>query len=367
MRNIESYHVVALFSGGLDSIVAAKLMQEQGHSVLCLHFCTPFFGKPEKITHWQKIYGLTIRAVDVGDEFVNMLVRRPVHGFGSVLNPCVDCKVLMMRHARRIMDEVGACCIVSGEVIGQRPMSQRRDTLNVIARDGGVEDRLLRPLCAKHLAPTFAEREGLVDRERMLDLFGRGRKGQMALAEHFKLKEIPTPAGGCRLAEQENARSYWPLLHHIPQPTAKDFYLTAKGRQLWSAGEHPLWLTIGRKMQDNEDILALAGPDDLLFKTANFPGPVGLGRVAGQAWTEEAITSAAAVVASYANKAVDHHKTTGEAVAVRVHPGSLDAPGRVVDVIPQRVTPFGWGEQNWESTKASIKEEAKALREQESA
>ncbi|MEG2139801.1 MAG: tRNA(5-methylaminomethyl-2-thiouridylate) methyltransferase, partial [Bilophila sp.] len=171
-----SPHAVALFSGGLDSILATRLIQEQGLVVRCLHFVTPFFGKPHLIPHWEEVYGLSIEAVDVSEAYIRLLLERPEHGFGKVLNPCVDCKILMMRTAREIMARLGATFLISGEVLGQRPMSQRRDTLNVIRREGAVRDTLLRPLCAQHLDPTEPELSGLVDRSRLLSIFGRGRK-----------------------------------------------------------------------------------------------------------------------------------------------------------------------------------------------
>ena len=136
--NTSTPHAFALFSGGLDSILAARLIMEQGLVVRCLHFVTPFFGKPQLIPHWEKVYGLEVEAVDVGEAFVRLLRERPAHGFGKVMNPCVDCKILMMRKARELMKKWGASFLISGEVLGQRPMSQRRDTLNVIRRDAEV-------------------------------------------------------------------------------------------------------------------------------------------------------------------------------------------------------------------------------------
>ena len=173
---MKNYDGIALFSGGLDSILAARLLMEQGRSIKCLHFFSPFFGHPGRVEHWQEVYGLDITAVDASAAFVDMLRRGPAYGFGSAMNPCVDCKILMMRMARECMEEYGAKFLVSGEVLGQRPMSQRRDTLNVIRRDAEVRDILLRPLCAKLLDPTAAEESGLVDRSRLLGLNGRGRK-----------------------------------------------------------------------------------------------------------------------------------------------------------------------------------------------
>lgn len=145
---------------------------EQGLVVRCLHFVTPFFGKPQLIPHWEKVYGLEVEAVDVGEAFVRLLRERPAHGFGKVMNPCVDCKILMMRKARELMKKWGASFLISGEVLGQRPMSQRRDTLNVIRRDAEVKESLLRPLSAQLLDPTAPEISGLVDRNKLLGIFG---------------------------------------------------------------------------------------------------------------------------------------------------------------------------------------------------
>ena len=231
--NTSTPHAFALFSGGLDSILAARLIMEQGLVVRCLHFVTPFFGKPQLIPHWEKVYGLEVEAVDVGEAFVRLLRERPAHGFGKVMNPCVDCKILMMRKARELMKKWGASFLISGEVLGQRPMSQRRDTLNVIRRDAEVKESLLRPLSAQLLDPTAPEISGLVDRNKLLGIFGRGRKSQMALADQMGLKEIPTPAGGCKLAEKENSRRYWPVLTRLKEPTVEDFELSNIGRQYW--------------------------------------------------------------------------------------------------------------------------------------
>ena len=358
---------VALFSGGLDSILAAKLIQEQGLDVIGLHFVSPFFGNPEKVAHWESLHGLPIRAVDVSESFVRMLVRRPEHGFGSVLNPCVDCKILMLRQARTIMEETRACCIVSGEVLGQRPMSQRRDALNIIRRDAGVRDCLLRPLCALRLDPTEAELNGLVDRTRLLGITGRGRKDQMALAARFGLREIPAPAGGCRLTEQENARSYWPVLLHSPQPSVSDFRLANTGRQFWhdqdSPGRPALWLCVGRNQEDNDALMALAQEGDLLFKTKDFPGPIALGRRFDQDWSNEAVEAAAAFTASYSPKCLRHLKDTGTLAAVRVHAGSLDNPGQVLMVSPSRQPSLSWRECSWPEAFEAIRAEAKKERE----
>ena len=404
MSDISKARVLALFSGGLDSILAARLVQEQGMDVQCLHFVTPFFGTPEKVSFWRKHYGLNVRCIDIGDEFVRMLAQWPAHGFGSVLNPCVDCKILMMRQAKRLMEEEGAVCVVSGEVLGQRPMSQRRDTLNIIHRDAELKGKLLRPLSALLLDPTEVEEAGIIDRTQLLGIAGRGRKQQVELAARWGITDFPQPSGGCRLTEQENARSYWPILAYCPNPLAADFYLANTGRQFWyndrddakenfapdatpdatpatapdaTPGAAPdatpdampdaapatapdatpdavpgaaFRLIVGRKKDDNERLMELAGEQDLLFKVRDFPGPIAVGRHMGSPWPQDLVASAAAFVASYCPKAVRHAQESGEAIAVRVHTGSLDCPGSILTLVPGRS--FAWREWLWEEAKS---------------
>lgn len=322
---------VALFSGGLDSILAAKVVMEQGVEVHCLHYTTPFFGKPDQLDHWREIYGLNIEAIDVGEAYTRMLRQRPVYGFGKVMNPCVDCKILMMRHARQRMEELGASFLISGEVLGQRPMSQRRDTLNVILRDGGVRGSLLRPLCAIHLDPTEAELTGAVDRSRLLGMSGRGRSQQLALAATMGIAEIPTPGGGCKLAEKENARRYWPVLTRVAEPVSADFDLANVGRQGWSEN---LWLSMGRNEDDNEALPQLARCGDVLMKVLDYPGPLALLRPVGDATPEE-WRLAASLLASFAPKAV---RNGGE---VEVRLSNPDGSTKeILTVLPARHNAF---------------------------
>ncbi len=335
---MKSYHALALFSGGLDSILAAKTILDQGLSVLCLHFTSPFFGKPGKIDHWRAIYGLDIEAVDVAEPYVRMLAAGPAHGLGKALNPCVDCKILMLRRAKELLSAYGASFIVSGEVVGQRPMSQRLDALNIISRDADVRDILLRPLCAKKLPPTAAETSGLVDRERLHAMGGRGRKDQMALAQAFGITEIPTPAGGCLLTELESARRFFPLFERIPDPSPADFALANIGRQYWAG---PLWLAIGRNQSDNARLEGLLHEGDLAFKVRDYPGPLAIARRhAGAPWDAAAIADAAAFLASFNPKAV--------AIDGPVQVGVAGFAGSPVIVTPSRHTPLGWKEPTWD-------------------
>ena len=304
------YDALSLFSGGLDSILASKLMQSLGHKVLGLHFVSPFFGRPERVREWTAEYKIPIEVIDVGQEFVDLMAAFPPHGFGKVLNPCVDCKILMLRRAKTLLPKYEASFLISGEVLGQRPMSQRADTLNIIRNDADVRDVLLRPVSAGLLSPTPMEESGLVDRSRLHSLCGRGRQGQFRLAKALGVTKIPPQAGGCRLGERESARRYWPLLRSCPRPESRLFDIANVGRQLWRrTGGQPSghWLAMGREHKDNEKLLALAKPEDRVFVLKDFPGPHALaGHIPGPAWTQDVLEEAAACLASYAPKARNH-------------------------------------------------------------
>ena len=347
---------VVLFSGGLDSILAARLLEDQGLRVRCLHFYSPFFGEPAAVAWWRRIYRLEIDAVDVGEEFCELLRQRPEHHFGKALNPCMDCKILLLRHARRHMERLGARIVATGEVLGQRPMSQRRDALNVIRRDAGVEDVLLRPLSALCLPPIPAEEKGFVDRSRLLGISGRGRKDQLELARKYRLAHIPTPGGGCRLTEKGNACRYWPVLRFLPRPEAADFHLANLGRQFWlERGGERFWLSMGRNARDNESLIAALRPDDVRIGIAGFAGPVAVARF-GATWPEDALADAAALTASYAGKALAAAQR-GELVYGR----ALAPDGRELWRGPVEPRRDGvWREPQWESAREEIREERRA-------
>ena len=357
----ETPDAVVLFSGGLDSILAARVLMDQGLRVRCLHCVSPFFGEPGAVARWQRLYGLDVDVADVSDDFAAMLRERPAHGFGKCLNPCVDCKILLLRAARRHMEAVGARVLASGEVLGQRPMSQRLDTLHLIPREAGVRGLLLRPLCARHLPPTQAEESGLVDRERLLGFSGRGRGDQLALAREFGFSEIPTPGGGCRLTERENARRYWLALTRKPAgagegaPTARDFRLAATGRQYWrEAGGRWHWLCVGRNNKDNERLARNAATEDLVLRLAGLPGPLALAR-GGSGWERPLLEEAAAIMASCAPRA---REVAAAGSPVGVNAGGLRlilAPGAV-----QRGYCEAWALPQWEEVREEIRAEARA-------
>ncbi len=202
---------VALISGGLDSLLAARVIQEQGVHVEGINFFTGFCveghthairkkdrAKPKRNNAlWvAETLGMKLHIVDIIEEYKEV-VFNPKHGYGANMNPCLDCKIFMVKKAQEWIEANGFDFIITGEVIGQRPMSQRKDTMPVVARESGADDLLLRPLCAKNLPETKAEREGWVDREKLYNFSGRNRKPQMALAEQFGFTDYAQPAGGC--------------------------------------------------------------------------------------------------------------------------------------------------------------------------
>ncbi|GAU08661.1 tRNA(5-methylaminomethyl-2-thiouridylate) methyltransferase [Desulfoplanes formicivorans] len=332
------YQALSLFSGGLDSILATKVIQSQNIPVLGIHFVSPFFGDPDAVKRWEKLYGVPIAIHDVGEDFVRMLLAGPTQGFGKVLNPCIDCKILMFTKARELLAHYGASFIISGTVVGQRPMSQRRDAINIVDRDAGVRDLVLSPLSALRLKPTPMEEQGLVDRSKLLGLWGRGRKAQLRMAREMGITEIPTPAGGCRLTDAEAAVRYVPVFRNHPSPAAADFHLANVGRQYWKQG---LWLTIGRDQRDNKRLEGLHQDSDYHFRLADFPGPIGIGRPLPKvSWDEDRLREAAALVASFSPKA----KQSLRRVDVVIGHG---ANKQIVSVMPDRGDKQGWAPPQW--------------------
>lgn len=293
---------IALFSGGLDSMLACRVVAEQGIRVEAVKFVSPFFGydllarEKEYAREVYEKYGIDVRLRDVSEQFLELL-HNPPHGFGKNFNPCVDCKILLVSEARKMMDELGASFIITGEVIGQRPMSQRRDTLRVIERDSGSDGLLLRPLCAKNLPPTKAELDGLIDRERLLNFNGRGRTPQMELAARFGITDYPGPAGGCILTDPIVGKRIERFYQEKKAVTVNDALLLQAGRQFRLPGGG--WLVMGRDNRENKKILALRESGDRLLKAQDRPGPTGIVR-----YTEDAedIRLAAALVLRYGKK-----------------------------------------------------------------
>lgn len=348
-KNEKRYDALALFSGGLDSILSIKVLQAQGLSVLALHFVSPFYGTPDKVGFWRREYGIDVRPVVLDRDYLRTVLLSPKRGYGKCLNPCVDCHAYMVRMAKALMPAYGARIIITGEVVGQRPMSQRRDAMNSVRKDAAAEDVLLRPLSAKVMEPTEVEKQGLVDRERLYGFSGRGRAAQMALAAELGITKIPTPAGGCMLTEIAPSARYLKVLRAIADPGPEDFELCNQGRVYWADGH---MLVVGRNKASNDRLRALVQDTDLLFDLRDYPSPVTIGRqFPGQPWPEEVVRDAAAFAASFSPKAL--REAPGQAVVVAV---TCAGTTREFSVLPSRVTPLGWAEPRWEDVRAERKE-----------
>lgn len=257
-------------------MLAAKIMMEQGFEVIGLYFTSAFsksYGN-EQTTHAaqvSKCLGMDLRVMDMGQHYID-LIRNPEHGYGKNINPCIDCKIFMLKKARTVMDEEGAPFIVTGEVLGQRPMSQRRDTLHVIERDSGLRGMILRPLSAGLLPPTTAEEDGLVQREKLLSISGRGRTVQLQLAERFGIKGYSTPAGGCLLTDKNFSEKLRDLFRDQQTVTPTDIRLLTVGRHF--RFDPDTKIIVGRDNRENKALVSLVQHGYHLFMPNDFPGPV---------------------------------------------------------------------------------------------
>lgn len=284
-----------LLSGGLDSILAVRVLQEQDLDLIGLTFVTPFFGAEPGLAV-GRITGIPVRVVDIGEKHLEML-KHPFYGYGSQMNPCIDCHALMLKEAGRIMEQEEGDFLFTGEVVGQRPMSQRRDALRSIEKLSGFSGRVLRPLSAKLLPATLVELEGLVDRGKLLDLHGRGRKRQRALAEHYGIRDYPQPGGGCMLTKEGFAIKLKNLLSRNPDADLRQVELLKWGRRFRLPGGS-LYI-LGRHQEDNANLESLAGPKDSLFHLSDYPGPTGLMLLSDSLEAEEDFLWAGRIVAAY--------------------------------------------------------------------
>ena len=273
-----SRKAVALISGGLDSLLAARLVRDQGYDVTGLYFTSAFsksYGREDDTpaVAVSRAMGLDLRIRDLGMPYID-LIRSPRHGYGKNSNPCIDCKIFMLNEAKAVMQELGAPFVVTGEVLGQRPMSQRRDTLHVIERDAGLRGLILRPLSATVLPPTRAEQDGLIDRGRLLGISGRGRTVQLRLAERYGIQGFSTPAGGCLLTDRNFSEKLQDLFRTKEQVSLDDIRLLTVGRHFKL--ESGLRIVLGRDQKENEVLAGIATHGFHLFIPHDFPGPVAL-------------------------------------------------------------------------------------------
>lgn len=287
---------LVLMSGGLDSVLAVELLKRCGIEVTGITFTTPFFGsgKAEKAAG---ILGIELMVVDITPSHLEVL-KEPRFGYGRNLNPCIDCHALMVKTAFETMEKVEADFVATGEVLGERPKSQNRQALDLVARFSGAGDLLLRPLSAKLLPETRPETEGWVERDCLLDLSGRSRRRQMELAEEWGIEEYESPAGGCLLTDAGFSGRLRELMARVPNFDGADAELVKVGRQSWTGST---LIVLGRRHEENLRLMELALPADVLLKEKDNPGPTALLRAypRGASPSKKDIKGAAHLVGRY--------------------------------------------------------------------
>ena len=264
---------LVLLSGGLDSILAVKILEAQGVKIKGLGFKSYFFN--EKLAKKAaRALNIPIKIIDLSKEHLN-LVKKPKYGYGKGMNPCIDCHILMLKKAKQIMLKEKFDLVATGEVLGERPMSQNLKSLKLIEKKSGLKGYLLRPLSAKLLEPTIPEKKGLIERKKLLDISGRSRKRQLKLAKKFKIKSYPSPAGGCLLTDLEFSKRLKDLFEKYPRCQGNDIELLKLGRHFW---QNKVKIIVGRNEEENKKIRKLAKRGDVLVEMQNYPGPLTLVR-----------------------------------------------------------------------------------------
>lgn len=290
---------VALLSGGLDSTLAIKAVLEQGIEVEAINFITPFCTCSPKSGGClisKKVaenLGITLVVKNVSREYLD-IIKYPKFGYGKNMNPCIDCRIFMFKKAGECMEKSGASFIVTGEVLGERPMSQRRDAMNIIERESHLKGLILRPLSAKLLPLSIPEKEGWVDREKLLDIQGRSRKPQLKLAEQWDIKEYACPAGGCLLTDPVFARRLKDLMNGNMEFTLNDVHLLKVGRHLRLSEKAKA--VVGRNEQENEKLMTFVEEGDYVITKDGLPGPLTV--VRGEI-SQDIKLLAASITASY--------------------------------------------------------------------
>ncbi len=262
---------LGLCSGGLDSILSALILKDQGVDVTWISFETPFFSA-DNAREAARMTGIDLIVKNITAEYMDIL-HDPPAGFGKNMNPCMDCHALMFRLAGQVMEERGDDFLFSGEVLGQRPKSQTKNALNYVAKHSGHKGYVLRPLSALKLDPTIVENQGLVDREKLLGLSGRSRKPQMELAENYGITTYPAPAGGCLLTDIGFSDRLRDLMTHQEEYGERDFELLKHGRHFRLGSDTKA--IVGRNRADNERLSGHIDPtQDIVVTMADLPGPI---------------------------------------------------------------------------------------------
>ena len=275
MNHRQSIKAVGLLSGGLDSTLAVKLMIDQGVDVSVLNFVTPFCtctrkGCRHEASRVAELYGVPVKIIAAGEDYIEM-IKNPKHGYGRNMNPCIDCRIFLFRKAKQYMEEIGALFIFTGEVLGQRPMSQHKKALKLIEQESDLENLVVRPLSAKLLSPTIPEKKQWVDREKLLSIQGRQRLPQMELAGKLGVKDYPCPAGGCRLTDPQFAKRLKEAFAY-GECSIKEIQLLKYGRHFRLEGGAKV--IVGRNEEENRVLLRFFDKDDILMEVLEVGSPI---------------------------------------------------------------------------------------------
>ena len=270
---------IVLLSGGLDSGLAAKIVQNQGITLRGVTFKSYFFDVSRAAQKQADELGIPLTVIDISQEQLG-LVKKPHYGYGVGMNPCIDCHGLMLKTAKELARKERVSFLITGDVLGQRPMSQNKRAMMVIDREVGVEGLVLRPLSAKLLAPTIPEKNGWVDRKKLFSIQGKSRRKQLELSKKFGLWEYTTPASGCLLTDPNFSQRLKSLLAKIKSPSSSDLALLKLGRHFW---QKDVLIVVGRNEKENKEIQELSRKGDVIVELKDIPGPTTLVR----SWREK--------------------------------------------------------------------------------
>jgi len=272
---------VGLLSGGLDSILATRMILEQGVKVIGVCFTSPFFDNTCYSKSITDKLGIELKIINLGVDYINM-IKKPEYGYGKNFNPCIDCHTYMLIQAKKLMEEIKADFVFTGEVLNERPMSQNRQALQNIERESGLVGKLLRPLSAQLLEPTIPETTGIIDRKRLGSISGRSRKPQIALAKMYGITDFPQPAGGCLLTDEIFCKRLKDAFEHY-EDSLNDLELLKIGRHFRMSDKDAAKIVVGRNEKENSGILSLKRDSDIILEPVEIVGPIVLiRRMVGQ-------------------------------------------------------------------------------------
>jgi len=322
---------IGLFSGGLDSVLAVCVVRDQGVEVEGLTFETPFFVA-DKAKEAAEQIDLNLTVIDITSEYIPML-KKPKYGHGKNMNPCIDCHALMLKHAGNYMLANKADFLFTGEVLGERPKSQNRNSLDIVAKESTFKENILRPLSAKLLPPTQPEKEGLIDREKLFDISGRSRKRQMELAAKYSITTYQNPSGGCLLTYKGFSDKLRDLFKYEKTPSYRDYTLLRSGRHFRLPSGNKF--IAGKDLDDNMALEALRIPEDTIMYPEDYKGPVGLIVCAEKFPSSDDIYLSARIIARYCKP----HEGKKRVVVDTFNP---EIPGVIeVDKLPpEEIEPF---------------------------